>query len=172
MAASLAFSLSLENFYHKLRHYLLWELKKAKENLEHTLPPFTFLAQMVIKYPTDYTTLKKKKTYCVNKQMLFPALQAMMTWRFPYYQVRNLKFTCAITSIQSFNTSQESIFSSFTFHAQLESAHIASCDMSLPRKRGSGFPFFFFFLENMPYSSWCRWCMDTGQSFPLCYVAT
>lgn len=79
MATSLAFSLFLENFCHKLRHYLVWELKKAKENLEHTLPPFTFLAQMVIKYPTDYTTnIYKKKTYYVNKErVLFPALQAI-----------------------------------------------------------------------------------------------
>lgn len=74
MAASLAFSLSLENFYHKLRHYLLWELKKAKENLEHTLPPFTFLAQMVIKYPTDYTTLKKKKNLLREQTNVVPGI--------------------------------------------------------------------------------------------------
>jgi hypothetical protein len=30
--------------------------KRQNENLQHTLPPFIFLAQMVIKYPTDYTT--------------------------------------------------------------------------------------------------------------------
>lgn len=34
---------------------------KRQKNLQHTLSPFTFLAQMVIKYPTDYTTIKKKK---------------------------------------------------------------------------------------------------------------
>jgi hypothetical protein len=35
--------------------------KWQNENLQHTLPPFIFLAQMVIKYPTDYTTNIKKK---------------------------------------------------------------------------------------------------------------
>lgn len=110
MAAISCFLFSLENFCHKLRHYLLWELKKAKEDLEHTLPPFTFLAQMVIKYPTDYTTLKKKLLR-EQTNVVVPGIAGYNDIKVHLLgQEPQIFFTCAITSIQSFNTSQESIF--------------------------------------------------------------
>jgi hypothetical protein len=62
MAACLSFSLFLEASATSSVTIYYGNLKRQKENLDRTLPPFIFLAQMVIKYPDCTTNIKTKKS--------------------------------------------------------------------------------------------------------------